>query len=66
MATQEKVTRKELLDMKVGEKKTFCLNGKNKLQAAATTMNQLKNEDKGEWKHTKNYEEISIEVTRMA
>jgi hypothetical protein len=63
---QEKVTRKELLEMKVGEKKTFCLSDRTKLQSAASTMNQLKNEGKGEWKHTKDYEDVSIEVTRMA
>lgn len=66
MTTQEKVTRKELLEMKVGEEKTFCLSDKTKLQSAASTMNQLKNEGKGEWKHTKNYEEVSIAITRMA
>ena len=66
MTTQEKVTRKELLEMKVGEEKTFCLSDKTKLQSAASTMNQLKNEDKGEWKHTKNYEEVSITITRIA
>ena len=64
--TQEKVTRKELLEMKVGEEKTFCLSDRKKLQSAASTMNQLKNEGKGEWKHTKDYEDVSIEVTRMA
>ena len=52
--------------MKVGEEKTFCLSDKTKLQSAASTMNQLKNEGKGEWKHTKNYEEVSITITRIA
>lgn len=63
---QEKVTRKELLEMKVGEDKTFCLSDRTKLQSAASTMNQLKNESKGEWKHSKNYGDVSITITRIA
>lgn len=64
--TQEKVTREELIAMEIGEEKTFYLTEKTKLQSTATTLTQLKNEDKGEWKHTKNYEEVSITITRMA
>lgn len=64
--TQEKVSRNDLLEMKVGEEKTFCLSEKEKLQSVASTMNQLKNLGKGEWKHTKNYEEVSITITRIA
>jgi hypothetical protein len=66
MTTQEKVSQIELQNMKVGETKTFYLNEKGKLQSAASTMNQLKNLGKGEWKHTKDYEEVSITITRMA
>ena len=63
---QEKVTRDELLGMHIGQTRIFTLIDKTKLQSVASTLTQLKNEDKGEWKHTKNYEEVSITITRMA
>lgn len=62
---QEKVTRPELLEMEIGQEKTFFLKEKTKLQATATTLTQLKNEEKGEWTHKKNYKEVSITITRI-
>lgn len=63
---QEKVTRKELEGMAIGQTTKFYLTSKNKLQATASTLTQLKNEDRGEWKHEKNYDECSITITRIA
>lgn len=61
---QEKVTRKELTDMHVGQTRIFTLFEETKLQSVATTCNQLKNEKKGEWSIKRDYSSISISVTR--
>ena len=63
--TQEKVTRKELEDMRVGSTRIFTLTEPSKLQAVATTCNQLKNERRGEWSVRKDYESVSVSVTRL-
>ena len=63
--TQEKVTRKELEDMRVGSTRIFTLTEPGKLQAVATTCNQLKNERRGEWSVRKDYESVSVSVTRL-
>lgn len=62
---QEKVTREELLAMKIGETCVFTLVNKTKLQSVASTLTQLKNEEKGEWTHHKDYVSSTIEVTRV-
>ena len=63
---QEKVTRKELLEMHIGQTRIFTLAQPTKLQAAATTCNQLKNEQKGEWSIKRDYQACSISITRKA
>ena len=63
--TQEKVTRKELKEMRIGSTRIFTLTEPGKLQAAATTCNQLKNEKIGEWSVRKDYESMSVSVTRV-
>ncbi len=63
--TQEKVTREELMSMKIGQTRIFTLSDKTKLQSIATTLTQLKKEDKGEWTHRKDYEASAISVTRL-
>ena len=62
---QEKVTRKELEEMLVGSTRVFQLNEPTKLQSVATTCTQLKNERRGEWKVGKDYESVSVSVTRL-
>lgn len=62
---QEKVTRGELLEMHIGQTRIFNLMNPTKLQSVATTCNQLKNEQKGEWTIKRDYSACSISVTRM-
>ena len=62
---QEKVTRKELTDMHIGQTRIFTLTNPTKLQSVATTLNQLKNERKGEWTHKKDYDACAVSVTRI-
>ncbi len=62
---QEKVTRKELEDMRVGTTRVFQLTEATKLQSVATTATQMKNEGKGEWKVGKDYTSLSVSVTRI-
>ena len=61
---QEKVTRKELLEMQIGSTNTFLLTKAEKLQSVASTCSQLKNEGKGEWSVIKDYEKTAVIVTR--
>lgn len=61
---QEKVTRKELMDMQIGSTNTFLLTKAEKLQSVASTCSQLKNEGKGEWSVIKDYEKTAVIVTR--
>jgi hypothetical protein len=62
---QEKVSRKELTDMHIGQTRIFTLLEETKLQSVATTCNQLKNEKKGEWSIKRDYSACSISVTRI-
>ena len=62
---QKKVTREELLGMHIGQTRIFTLVDKTKLQSVASTLTQLKNEDKGEWTHRKDYEASAVSVTRV-
>ena len=62
--TQEYVSRKELIEMHIGQTRIFTLTNPTKLQAAATTRNQLKNEQKGEWTIKRDYTSCSISITR--
>lgn len=62
---QEKVTRKELEDMRVGSTRVFQLIEPTKLQSVATTCTQLKNEGRGEWTVGKDYKACAVSVTRV-
>lgn len=62
--TQEKVTRQELMEMHIGSTRIFTLTNPTKLQSVATTCNQLKNEQKGEWTIRRDYTTCSVSVTR--
>ena len=52
--------------MHIGQTRIFTLAQPTKLQAAATTCNQLKNEQKGEWSIKRDYQACSISITRKA
>jgi hypothetical protein len=62
---QDKVSRKELLDMRVGTTRVFNLTKKSKIQSAASTLTQLKNLGLGEWSHGKDIENVAISVKRI-
>lgn len=62
---QEKVTREELREMRVGSTRIFALTEASKLQAVASTCTQLKNLNLGEWSVRKDYEHLSVSVTRL-
>ena len=62
---QDKVTRKELLDMFVGQTRIFMLKERTKLHSTAVTANRLKKERMGTWECRKDYDAISISVTRV-
>ena len=61
---QDKVTRRELLDMHIGQTRIFTLSNPTRLQSVTVTCNQLKNERKGEWTTRRDYQSLSISVTR--
>lgn len=62
---QEKVRRKELLEIPTGSTNVFSLIKAEKLQSVASTCSQLKNEGKGEWSVIKDYEKTAVIVTRI-
>ena len=62
---QERVSRDELLEMRIGQTRIFTLTNPTKLQSAATQCNQLKNEQKGEWTIKRDYTSCSISITRV-
>ena len=51
--------------MHIGQTRIFTLTNPTKLQSVATTLNQLKNERKGEWTHKKDYDACAVSVTRV-
>lgn len=58
------MTRQELLEMHIGVSRIFTLTKPTKLQSVATTCNQLKHEQKGEWSIRRDYTTCSVCVTR--
>jgi len=62
---QDKVTRKELLEMHIGQTRIFTLAEHTKLQSVASTCTQMKNEQKGEWTYRRDYVSCSISITRI-
>lgn len=62
---QEKVTRKELTDMHIGQTRIFTLTQLTKLQSAASTCTQLKREGKGAWTIKRDYDSASVSITRI-
>ena len=62
---QTKVSRKELEEMRVGSTRVFTLTEPGKLQSVASACNAMKNERRGEWTVRKDYEHLSVSVTRI-
>ena len=62
---QEKVTRKELRDMRIGQTRIFTLTEPKKVTSVRVTANQLKNEQEGEWLVKPDYKASAVSVTRL-
>jgi hypothetical protein len=62
---QEKVTQKDLEEMRVGSTRVFTLKEPGKLSSVATMCTRMKNERRGEWTVRKDYKSISVSVTRV-
>lgn len=62
---QGKVTKEDLLSIRVGQTRIFTLTEKGKLQSVATYCTNLKNEGVGEWSVRKDYETCAVSVTRV-
>ena len=61
---QEKVTQKELEDMRVGSTRVFSLPEPGKLASVTSMCTRMKKERRGEWTVRKDYESVSVSVTR--
>lgn len=62
---QEKVTQKELEEMRCGSTRVFTLTEPGKLSSVATMCTRMKKEQRGEWQVRKDYESMSVSVTRI-
>ena len=62
---QEMVTRKELLEMRVGTTRIFELKEPGKMRSAASTCTNLKNDGLGEFKCAKDFTSMSVSITRI-
>ena len=62
---QEKVTRKELEEMRVGSPRIFNLIDGGKVKSALTTCQQMKNEKKMEYRAVPDWEQNAKCITRI-
>ena len=62
---QEKVTRDELREMRVGQTRIFQLMEAKKVTSASVTAQQLKNEEGLEFTVKKDYAAKAVSITRM-
>lgn len=62
---QEKVTRQEMRDMRVGQTRIFTLADKKKIMSVRVQANQLKNEEDLEFEVKADYTSSSVSVTRV-
>ena len=62
---QEKVTRKELRDMHIGQTRIFTLKEEKKISSAKVTAHQMKNEKEGEWLVKPDYDACAVSITRL-
>ena len=61
---QEKVTTKELEEMRVGTTRIFTLTQPGQLSSVAVMCTRMKREKRGEWTVREDYETVSVSVTR--
>lgn len=61
---QERVSRQDLRDMRVGQTRIFTLADKKKLTSARVQANQLKNEEGLEFDVRPDYAASSVSITR--
>lgn len=62
---QEKVTRKELAEMHVGQTRIFNLPEGGKVKSALTTCQQMKNEKGMEFKPVPDWKAKAVCITRI-
>ena len=62
---QEKVTRKELLEMHIGQTRIITLKDPKKVTSAKVTAKQLKDEKDGEWLVKPDYDACAVSITRI-
>lgn len=63
---QEKVTRKELRDMHIGQTRIITLTKETKIPSAIITAHQLKQMREGEWKVKPDYFACAVSITRIS
>ena len=62
---QEKVTRKELSEMHIGQTRIFNLPDGGKVKSAISTCQQMKNEKKMEYRAVPDWEHNAVCITRL-
>ena len=62
---QEKVTRDELREMRIGQTRIFQLTDAKKVTSASVTAQQLKNEEGFGFVVKKDYEAKAVSITRV-
>jgi len=61
---QERVSRQELRDMRVGQTRIFTLADKKKIQSARVQAQMLKNEEEMGFEVKADYTSASVSITR--
>ena len=61
---QEKVTRQELREMRIGQTRIFTLTDAKKVTSARVTCNQMKNEEGLEFTVRPDYQAKAVSITR--
>lgn len=62
---QEKVTRQELRDMRIGQTRIITLNDPKKIPSARITCHQMKQEEGLEFTFKPDFETKSVSITRI-
>ena len=62
---QEKVTRQELRDMRIGQTRIITLTNPKKIPSARITCIQMKQEEGLEFAFKPDYEAVAVSITRM-
>ena len=62
---QERVSREDLRNLRIGQTRIFTLADKKKISSARVQANQLKNEEELEFMIKPDYETSSVSITRI-